>query len=242
VPIKNQRKAYRKDFMEDGKPVTIIATVRHDDDCGNGHETFSITANRYESGRVPGEESIEHRPSGKRVWLHAYGCLHDDVAKYFPQLAPFIKWHLCSTDGPLHYVANTIWHAQDRDCWGGKAGEVRWWRYDVKVNGALVYGHTGKDAYKLPEKEEAEKAAARIGGEIVRVPWMLHEGKAREFDLARSCAVWPEATDEQLSLPKDQLKALLEARLPGLLVEFRKAVESLGLKYQESGPRERPTD
>ncbi len=26
-----------------GTPATIIAEVRYDDDCGNGHNTFSIT-------------------------------------------------------------------------------------------------------------------------------------------------------------------------------------------------------
>jgi hypothetical protein len=43
--------------------------------------------------------------------------------------------------------------------------------------------------------------------------------------------VWPDATDEELSVPPEELKAKLEARLPGLLAEFRAAVESLGFVY-----------
>lgn len=34
------------------------------------------------------------------------GAMHAEVARRFPTLAPYIKWHLVSTDGPLHYIAN----------------------------------------------------------------------------------------------------------------------------------------
>lgn len=46
------------------------------------------------------------------------------------------------------------------------------------------------------------------------------EGKERDFDAARNYAVWPEATEEQLSLPKEELKSLLLERLPKLQEEF----------------------
>jgi len=57
------------------------------------------------------------------------------------------------------------------------------------------------------------------------------EGKARDFAAARSCAIWPDATDEQLSQEPAELRALLAARLPALMAEFRAAVESLGFVY-----------
>ena len=47
------------------------------------------------------------------------------------------------------------------------------------------------------------------------------EGKERDFDAARHCAIWPEATDEQLSLPKETLTILLQSRLPALMAEFQ---------------------
>lgn len=77
-----------------GKNAQIKATVRFDDRCKNGHNTFSITAEIY----VPGRRDVE-----------ACGCLHEEVARVFPQLAPFIKWHLVSSDEPMHYVANTLY-------------------------------------------------------------------------------------------------------------------------------------
>ena len=78
------------------------------------------------------------------------------------------------------------------------------------------------DADEAPEKNIVLKY----------VPWTrTGEGKEQQLDAARGAAVWPEATDEQLMLPKEELTKLLEARLPSLMTEFRKAVESLGFTW-----------
>lgn len=90
-----------------GASAMITATVRFDDRCGNGHNTLSITAD------VTTPESRTQRD------IVAGGCLHDDIAAVFPELAPLVKWHLCSTDGPLHYVENTMY-------WLGRRGYTRW--------------------------------------------------------------------------------------------------------------------
>jgi len=116
--------------------LTIV--LRFDDHCGNGHNTFSMTAhNRYMGG-----------------------CLHDYIVRAKPELKRFVKWHLCSTDGPMHYIANTLY-----------------WRDE----GNLEY--------------------------------------------ARKSAVWPDAQLEDL------FKVNLISRLPSLLKEFRKDMESLGFKW-----------
>lgn len=78
-----------------GERAEIKATVRFNDHCSNGHQDFAITADIYE-----GKKNV------------AGGCCHDEVREAFPELAPFIKWHLCSTDGPMHYIANTLFWAK----------------------------------------------------------------------------------------------------------------------------------
>ena len=82
-----------------GKNHYIRARIRFDDECGNGHQSFAVTADIHElrNGRY-----IED----------GGGCCHDEIAKAFPWIAPYIKWHLTSTDGPMHYVANTIYWAE----------------------------------------------------------------------------------------------------------------------------------
>lgn len=105
---RNQKKHYHK--TADGLNMTV--TIRHDDECGNGHNSFTITMDAYEAGK----------PRTDRFFVFG-GCAHDDVRKHFPELAPFIKWHLTSTDGPMHYIANTLYHARDTDYNGKRKGE-----------------------------------------------------------------------------------------------------------------------
>ena len=70
---------------------TLTVEMRFDDQCKNGHSSFSITGTirddrvRHDDGFVAG------------------GCIHEEIEKAFPEFAPLIKWHLTSTDGPMHY-------------------------------------------------------------------------------------------------------------------------------------------
>lgn len=99
-------------LKECGTRASVTVNVRHDDECGNGHNTFSITVDVYESGKP--------RTDANMIMC---GCCHDIVRDHFPDLYHLVKWHLTSTDGPLHYVANTLYHASDRDCHGRRKGE-----------------------------------------------------------------------------------------------------------------------
>ena len=46
--------------------------------------------------------------------IYACGCLHDEVAKYVPEFAPFVKWHLVDAEGtPMHYIANGMYHVRE---------------------------------------------------------------------------------------------------------------------------------
>ena len=102
------KKTFKKELSDCS---VLVANVRFDDECKNGHNTFSITADLYDETRRNGEEYV-FNSMGKKRYLTARGCQHDLVTKHFRELAPLIKWHLTSTDGPLHYVANTVDHAE----------------------------------------------------------------------------------------------------------------------------------
>lgn len=68
---------------------------------------------------------------------------------------------------------------------------------------------------------------------FVQVVTGYSEGKARDLDAARSCGVWPDATDEQLCAPADELKAVLLARLPGLVDAFRADMNAAGFLWED---------
>jgi len=255
-----------------GPGAQLTASVRHDDECGNGHNTFAIT------GEVITTVSKRHHD------IAAGGCLHDDIARLFPELAPMIKWHLTSTDEPMHYIQNTLYFASDRDHYGRAKGEPSAWERRIYF-GTSPIGHdiseklavfiaerlrrTGLNTFTpgagsfqvqaiaherdhktftpryslvgftdkwheapFRHEREAQEFAQALNTCSVRIdliPTAFSEGKERDLDKARAAAVWPEATDEELTAPG--LKERLEARREALLAEFRAAVESLGFTF-----------
>lgn len=259
-----------KEYKEGGERYRIRANVRYDDQCGNGHNTFAITGetNHYRNG-----------------WREdSCGRIHDLIGKHFPELAPYIKWHLVSSDAPLHYAANAIYHASNRDCWGKLAGEPYNFERRLMFNGVPFLYEPKKellahidavglhpdlwaglsivaveykprkgenynfnphytldsmldcDWYSAPFKSMDEAAnflhcMTHCEVEIVKRATAYGKGKERDFNAARAAAIWPEATDEQLSLPPEELRALIDARLPTLQNDFAAAMIALGFTF-----------
>lgn len=229
ILTKSQKKTFRKELP---KGDIILATVRFDDECGNRHNSFAITGELYDRERIPGEAHVENS-KGKKRYLGSCGCLHDDIAKHFPELAPLIKWHLVSSDGPMHYVANVVYHAGDRDCNGLRKGEFcqhtsRGPRQNGGIQGVPNW------VLEIPEGVARDIYAAEKPAPVT-IEWKPYgrtgEGKVRDLAAARNAAVWPEATDDELCQEPEALTASLLARLPALMVEFKAAVESLGFTY-----------
>jgi len=203
-------------WVSESRPVKGYGTmgrmtvnVRFDDQCRNGHNTFSITA------------EVTTNESRRRHDIAAGGCLHDEIEEVFPELSPLIKWHLCSTDGPMHYVENTIYHAKENS-----------------PTHAWVYFTGQFDPLGISEEKErllgylkAEKASKAEGVPGYRIEWDHKTAKVRNLDHARSSAVWYEATDEQLCADPETLRASLESRLPALLDAFRMSTEGAGFTW-----------
>ena len=106
-----------------GIPESIIIRLRYGDSCHNDHNSFGITADVYEPHRQPHEPRIVHR-NGKTLWLSSCGCQHETILKrakrivgdgWSIDISQAIKFHLCSTDGPMHYIANTLYHVENRN-------------------------------------------------------------------------------------------------------------------------------
>lgn len=279
-PCKLQYKHYERTFTDGDQHGRIVATVRYDDECGNGHETFSITGELYLSPR-PGERKRKDEPD-------MCGCIHGEIARYIPELAHAIPYHLVSADGPLHYIANTVHHAGNRDCWGKRKGEPYGYETSIQFGANPIKrtfkrgqkfikwlesatGHSGRDRfdfevlridhenkrgesyqfdpkytfggfdaewYQCPFDTETEAldfltALQTCDPQFVKIPTAWGKGKERELDHARSSAVWPEATDEELSVDPEALTEALKARLPALMERFKAVVVGLGFVYRE---------
>jgi hypothetical protein len=181
----------------------------------------------------------------------------------------------------MHYVANAVYFAGDRDHWGLRKGEAsqspRHQQYFVKFGSSPIehkvserlrgfilsepaeyiidlvsherenktygemYQFAGMDCRwhecpfdSMPEARQWQEALTECEIEWVVRPTLFGEGKARELDSARKAAIWPEATDDELV--SDNLKSLLEDRLPGLMESFRNEIESAGFIFCLGSP------
>ena len=270
--VKSQYKKYEKDIMVGNKEGKIKITIRYDDKCGNKHNSFAITGTVYSS-----------RNSTLDRYFETGGCIHNEIIEHFPEFAHLIKWHLCNSDAPMHYVANTTYHARDREYKGKEIGEaVAWseqlkfegypftfkeprsgffkylqsvesWKYedlafimrDVEILEVLhskdpkTYSANytfsnypeSNDWYKAPFRTKNEaleflEALQTLKFEIVKIPTKWNEAVEPNLEAARSCAIWEDATLEQL-----QSEEALMERLPKLMQEFRKDIEALGFVY-----------
>lgn len=216
--IANQQWVSETRRWEEGHDrLAARVTIRHDDNCRKGRPRFSVTVDGFTNGRAD--------------WG---GAAHDTVAERFPELAPLLRWHLAATDGPMHYIANTCFHAGDRDHNGLRAGEVqhiRNGRTGLPAWRLVMIGPDGKEA-RLGAFAEGTSADSETRPELRhRLEWLpltrTGEGKARDLEAARRSAIWPGATDSELMAPRAELAAALEARLPALLAAFRRDVESV---------------
>jgi hypothetical protein len=173
--------------------TTITVEVRYDDRHGNGHNTFSIIATLSDGGG---------------------GRMDEDVARLFPQLAPLIKYHQVSTDGPMHYVANTLY-------WLGYHPE--WCRGEPGDPPNLTHARTGAVWSDMPESFLAPSL------KVADHDATMDATSDEDFIPTTPLAI--EAAKQRFAAARQAVIDALMARLPSLLTEFRAAVESLGFTW-----------
>lgn len=135
VIFKDQKKILgpKRERPESGPTATC--EIRYDDECGNGHNTFSVT------GEIRKERA---------------GACGEELAKrFFPELEPLLKWHLCSSDGPLHYIENALF-------WLGWRGDYKDTPSIEHFKKTVVFGEAVGDGAITPEELVADHGA-RLG-------------------------------------------------------------------------------
>ena len=213
--VKNQKKLFSYKLEKNHVIEYIEVTVRYDNHCSNGYNSFSITTQN--------------------------GCDHNKIAEKVPELAHLIKWHFMTSKGPMHYFSNTMYHANELDYNGELKGEFT--RYKINVmanianNNSFIRVYSSAFMYENRQKsinlELSNKKQLKLLEEFCSVLTVqykqvkindfnsMSEGKESDLKAARSCAIWPDANLYQL---RD--RNLLEKRLPKLKEDFIKDIES----------------
>lgn len=131
----------------------------------NQEPYFSITGETWEAGKSKTERN-------------SLGCGALTIGDYIPELAYLDKWHLCGTSTPMHYVANSMYHASDRDHNGLLKGEIQYKdEFSLKFSGfPFRFDIKGK------ELETALKNGFDFSGcEVAAIPHINRKGETYKF-------------------------------------------------------------
>jgi len=238
VLAREQKKEFR--FTRQTKEyglVDIILNLRYDDEGGNSHNSFSITAAVHKGGKNYSGHS-----------LIACGVFTKFIKHNLPDFAYLSKWHWMTSEGPLHYIANTQYHASDKDCHGLRKGEYSAYVIKVMCNigkeeeevqvyeSGTMYtnpqGNENLESSNAKEQLKVEEMVQRIKPELnprlVKVPLegSISDGKEVDVEAARDSAIWPEASLDQL---RDE--GALKRRLPQLISDFAADMGKLGFTF-----------
>lgn len=165
VLTKNQKRIETKTFTEGDQKYTIRMEIRYDDQCNNGHNSFSMTGDIYRGENIFRDSHFE-----------CGGCIHEELAKHFPKFKKYLKWHLVSSDSPMHYLANALYHISDKDCWGYRKGEPYNFVPHFRFNDIPYPLHFGKHGFmKWLIEQDFQKL------EVVELAYKPEPGKTYDF-------------------------------------------------------------
>lgn len=118
---------------EDGKMERLLRYVcRLDDACKNGHCDFSITG-----------EIVRYNVRTGAETMITCGAITEEIAKYVPELRPFVGLHLCNRLGqPMYTVENGMYHF----CNSTKETTMEYLRLTTEDYEALAPAACAKDA------------------------------------------------------------------------------------------------
>lgn len=130
---------YRHGNMTTAPVITVTAALHNP--CGNARPSFSVTG----EVKIPGRRDFE-----------TGGCIHREILRHWPELAPIVALHLSDSDGaPMHAEANG-WY-QLAGALGG-LGE----RYHAGNSEGQHWNADGSfDGYRLPTADECLESFAR---------------------------------------------------------------------------------
>ncbi len=196
----------------------IFVKIRLNDECKNGHQDFSITGDIYEAGK----------PKVDRYCI-AGGCIHDDIAKHFPEFQRFIDLHLCDYDGvPMHASANMRYHMRQNSM--SKDEFCKYYRITPKQFDKLSEAKNEIHFTLLLESLGVLSQWNQQAQEAIKV---LEDLTGQKFENNSTRSNYKKPTPEQVQEFENQVKSVYFTAKAIKQRERQKALEILNKKIQD---------
>ena len=167
-------KKFTKEYVENGVKCKIVAVLHLHHIEGNNHPYFSITGTIYEARNGYWKDE-------------AGGCIHEDIAKQFPELAKWIPLHLSDEDGsPMYAFENGAFHAgfcmnefyaKDGSCDAKPQVVADHLRIDLETAKKLCFDKSIMFEKTLPEQKDEFKKFV----ESQKERWLKEANDFKEF-------------------------------------------------------------
>jgi hypothetical protein len=134
----------------------------------------------------------------------SFGCLHDLISEHFPELAPYVKWHLASITQPMYYLENGLYHLE--------TGHIDYFKSTV------VWGTVESDKDHeglLQDIEKQLKDAETIETEKVKKRMMKEQAdRIKPYLIERLPALMKHFREDMEELFGDQIEWVKVEKLP----------------------------
>lgn len=192
--------------------------------------------------RIKPEAGFELLPDNRNIASRAI------IERFFPEFVDLNKWNGYSAGNPVEPMFNeqqiqaAMFFCRDTDGLGRKRGDVALARYFVfnEANGyAMVLCNiepaSNGEKTLVPRVFRSRAAAARVAnqicGQVFEEVLERSPGGFHDFNAVRRMLQWHDASDEELKLPKEKLRALMLKKLPEIAACYKAFVEKLGFTW-----------
>jgi len=155
-------------YTKTKKGQKLIIEIRCDDECKNGHDTFSITGTILGKACSSNHYYAIKYNDGKYYRHEGGGCIHDVILNAHPELKPLVEIHLSDGDGvPMYAVENGYYHMRNTEIF----------KKYLRLTDEQV-----KDFYSIkPTSSQTDKGIFIDKIEAMKPIWLEEAKKAKEL-------------------------------------------------------------